>query len=288
MCHILEELAHIGEIVSLADAFKIAEYLPSFKKSMRQLHAVKERIQNLIRPLMVSNPPTNTYLHFLSSQDYSEDLIVCAILEVYLLGVHSTAGTIVWALTFLVCEQKIQEKLYREIKNVTGGTKRSVKVEDLKELPYLQAVVNETLRMKTIAPLAIGHVSSKETSLMGKRIDKGTVIMVNLYAIHHNPDVFPEPYKFIPERFLKDVNADGKYGDIKKMESSLLPFGAGMRICAGMDLAKLTIAFGIASLINEFKWDCVSDGKLPDLSENLGFILLMKTPLEARIIPRAD
>ncbi|KAI3915737.1 hypothetical protein MKW92_045004 [Papaver armeniacum] len=140
--------------------------------------------------------------------------------------------------------------------------------------------------MKPIAPMAVPHKAAKETSLMGKKIDKGTVVMVNLYAIHHNSNVFPEPYKFMPERFLKDVNSDDSFGNIKKMESSLVAFGAGMRICAGMDLGKLQLAFGLASLVNEFKWDCAVDGKLPDLTEDHTFILLMKNPLEARITPR--
>ncbi|KAI3924519.1 hypothetical protein MKW92_032091 [Papaver armeniacum] len=281
----LDELVSISGYASLADAFKFCENLPSHKKTIRAVHAIKIRFDNLIRPHIVSNPPTNTYLHFLLSQDFSEDVIISAILEVYDLGVDSTASTTVWALTFLVREQKIQEKLYREINNVTGG-KRPVKVEDLNKLPYLQAVMKETMRMKPIAPMAIPHKASKDTSLMGKNVNKGTVVMVNLYAIHHNPAVFPEPYKFMPERFLKDANGDGSLGDIKKMESSLLAFSAGMRICAGMELGKLQLAFGLASLVNEFKWDCVAEGKLPDLSEEHCFILLMKNPLEARVTPR--
>ncbi|KAI3941063.1 hypothetical protein MKW92_045339 [Papaver armeniacum] len=285
MKHTLSDLVRISGFASLIDAFKIAKYLPSQRKCFREMYAVKENAQNLIRPYIVSTPPADTFLHFLTSQDYSEEIVVSAILEVYGLGVDSTASTAVWALAFLVHEQEIQEKLYREINSLTGG-KRSVKVADLKSLPYLQAVMKETLRMKPIAPLALPHKASKDTTLMGRRIDKGTKVMVNLYAILHDPNVFPAPYEFRPERFLKDVNSDGRFGDINKMDSSLLAFGAGMRICGGVELAKLVVAFALASLVNEFKWDCVSEGKLPDLSEDISFILFMKNPLEARITPR--
>ncbi|KAI3962905.1 hypothetical protein MKW92_041091 [Papaver armeniacum] len=281
----LDEYIETISKASLADVFKFCENLSSHKKTIRAVHAIKKRIDSLIRPHIVSKPPTNTYLHFLLSQDFSEDVIISAIHEVYDLGVDATSLTTVWALTFLVREQKIQEKLYREIQNVTGG-ERPVKVEDVNKLPYLQAVMKETMRMKPIAPTAIPHKALKDTSLMGKKINKGTVVIVNLYAIHHNPDVFPEPYKFIPERFLKDVNSDGSLGDIKKMESSLLAFSAGMRMCAGMELGKLQSGFGVASFINEFKWDCIVEGKLPDLSEEHSFLLSMKTPLEARVIRR--
>ncbi|KAI3977130.1 hypothetical protein MKX01_042820 [Papaver californicum] len=283
----LHNLVRIGGFASLADAFKVGEYLPSHKKFIRELNAVGEEAANLILPYIASKPPKNTYLHFLVSQEYGEDVIVSAILEIFSMAADSTAATTVWALAFLVREQGIQEKLYREIKNTTGGN-RPVQVADVKKMAYLQAVIKETLRMKTVGPMAIPHKTSKNTSLMGMKIDKGTQVMVNLYAIHHNSDVFPKPYEFMPERFLKDVNSDASLGDLEKMEKSLLAFGAGMRVCAGTDIAKLIISFSIASLVNEFKWDCASDGKLLDLSEDLSFILLMKTPLEARITARVD
>ncbi|KAI3853264.1 hypothetical protein MKX03_028509 [Papaver bracteatum] len=276
MSQTVHNLVRIGGFASLADAFKVGEY-----------NSISAHAANLILPYIASKPPVNTYLHFLTSQEYSEDVIISAILEIYGLAADSCASTIVWALTFLVREQEIQEKLYCKIKNTTGGT-RPVKIADLKKMPYLQAVVKETLRMKCVGPMAIPHKATRNTSLMGKKIDKGTQVMVNLYAIHHNSEVFLEPFKFMPERFLKDVNSDASLGDREKMENSLLAFGAGMRVCAGMDIAKLIVSFSIASMVNEFKWGCVSDEKLPDLTEDLSFILLIKNPLEARITRRVD
>ncbi|KAI3910970.1 hypothetical protein MKX01_042744 [Papaver californicum] len=288
MHHTVHDILSTGGFARLADAFKICEYLPRHKRYMRGLqYAAGEQAASLILPHIASKPPKNTYLHFLKSQDFSEDVIVSLILEVYAFAVDSVASTIVWALTFLVREQKIQEKLYREIKNVTGGT-RPVKVADVNNMSYLKAVMKETIRMKPIGPMGISHRATKNTSLMGKKIDKGTPVMVNIYAIQHNSEVFPEPYRFLPERFLKDANSDASLGDREKMESSFIAFGAGMRICAGMDIAKLMISFGIASLVNSFKWDCSSDGKLPDLTEGFSLVLLIKNPLEARITPRSS
>nr|ANY58140.1 putative CYP719 [synthetic construct] len=281
----LDDLVRISGYASLADAFKFCENLPSHKKSISGVHEILSRVRNLVRPYIVPNPPTNTYLHFLQSQKFTEEVIIACILEVYDLGVDSTAATTVWALTFLVREPEVQEKLYREIQTVIGD-RGTVKVEDISKMTYLQAVMKETMRMKPIAPMAIPHKAVRETTLMGNKIDKNTVVMVNLYAIHHNPKVFPEPYKFRPERFL--AGGDGKFGNLKAMEQSLLPFSAGMRICAGMELGKLQYGFALASLVNAFNWTCTADGKLPDMSEDHCFILLMKNPLVARIIPRVN
>ncbi|KAI3881766.1 hypothetical protein MKW92_025927 [Papaver armeniacum] len=271
--HTVHHLISIGGFANLADAFKIGEYVPRHIRYIRGLNDVGEQAAKLILPhIVAAKPPTNSYLHFLKSQDFSDDVIVSLIIEVYGFATDSIASTIVWALTYL---------------DVTGGT-RPVKIADLNKMSYLKAVVKETIRMKPLGPMAIAHKATKNTSLMGRKIDKGTPVMVNIYAIQHNSKVFPEPYKFLPERFLNDVNSDGSLGDIDTMERSYLAFGAGMRVCAGMDIGKLGISFGIASLVNEFKWDCVSDGKLPDVAEDLSLILLIKNPLEARITPRVD
>nr|B1NF19.1 RecName: Full=Trifunctional (S)-stylopine synthase/(S)-nandinine synthase/(S)-canadine synthase; Short=STS; AltName: Full=Cytochrome P450 719A13 [Argemone mexicana]ABR14721.1 stylopine synthase [Argemone mexicana]ANY58137.1 CYP719A13 [synthetic construct] len=284
MHHTIEELIRVSGYARLAEAFYYAKYLPSHKKAVREVLQANQRVQNLVRPLLSLNSPTNTYLHFLRSQNYEDEVIIFAIFEAYLLGVDSTSSTTAWALAYLIREPNVQEKLYEELKNFTNDNDRKmVKFEDLNKLQYLQAVVKETMRMKPIAPLAIPHKACRETSLMGRKVNQGTRVMVNIYALHHNQNVWKEPYKFNPERFLQK-NQDGVDG--KAMEQSLLPFSAGMRICAGMELGKLQFSFALANLVNAFKWSCVSDGVFPDMSDQLGFVLLMKTPLEAGIVPR--
>nr|ANY58181.1 putative CYP719 [synthetic construct] len=288
----IEELIRISGYARLAEAFYYAKYLPSHKRVEKAVEEAHYRIKALISPLLSWNPPLNSYLHFLRSQNYPEEVIIFCIYEVYLLGVDSTSSTTAWALAFLVREPAVQEKLYQELNNFTHDRQMSaVKVEDVNKLPYLQAVMKETMRMKPIAPLAIPHKTCKETSLGGNKVDKGTRVMVNLHAIHHNPKVWHEPYRFLPERFLqvnKETinNGGGGGGTAKEMEQSFLPFSAGMRICAGMELGKLQFGLALANLVNAFQWSCVADGKLPDMSDLLGFVLFMKNPLEARIVPR--
>ncbi|KAI3867351.1 hypothetical protein MKW98_013276 [Papaver atlanticum] len=284
MHHAIEELIRVSGYAQLAEAFYYAKYLPSHKKAVRDVEEANQRVKKLVRPFLSLNPPTNTYLHFLNSQNYAEEVIVFAIFEAYLLGVDSTSLTTAWALAFLIREPVVQDKLYQELKTFAAKNDREiVKVEDLNKFQYLQAVLKETMRMKPIAPLAIPHKACRDTSLKGNKIDQGTRVMVNIYALHHNEKVWREPYKFMPERFLQTQDVVNG----KAMEQSLLPFSAGMRICAGMELGKLQFSFSLANLVNAFQWSCVSDGVLPDMSDQLGFVLLMKTPLQARIVPRA-
>ncbi|PIA41454.1 hypothetical protein AQUCO_02200105v1 [Aquilegia coerulea] len=278
----VDDVIRIGGYARLAEAFYYAKYLPSHRKAVREAYLVKSRVEDLVRPLLSSNPPTNSYLYFLLSQNFPEEVIIFSIFELYILAVDSTSSTTTWALAYMVREQAVQEKLYQDTR-MTLGDVDLVKIEDVSKLKYLQAVVKETMRMKPIAPLAIPHKAAKDTTLMGIKVAKGTQIMVNLYALHHNENIWTEAYKFIPERFMQgeDTSATNR-----ALEQSFLPFGAGMRICGGMDLGKLQFAFVLANLVNAFKWSCVEEGMLPDMSEELSFVLLMKTPLEAKITIR--
>nr|ANY58156.1 CYP719A11 [synthetic construct]BAG75115.1 cytochrome P450 [Eschscholzia californica] len=282
MHNTIDELIQMSSYAQLAEAFYYAKYLPSHRKAVRHFEQTKQIVKKLIRPYISVSPPPNTYLHFLQSQNYDEEVVIFAIFEAYLLGVDSTSSTTTWALAFLIREPNVQEKLYQELKNFAEQNDREImKVEDINKLQYLQAVTKETMRMKPVAPLAIPHKACRETSLMGMPIDKGTKVMVNIHSLHHNENVFSDPFTFMPERFLKVDNQN-----VKAMEQSYLPFSAGMRICAGIELGKLHFGFALANLVYAFKWSCVADGVLPDMSEELGTILFMKTPLEARIVRR--
>nr|ANY58163.1 putative CYP719 [synthetic construct] len=287
MHHQIEELIRINGFAPLVDAFSYAKYLPSHKRAIKETYRVKNQIEQLVRPVIASSPPANCYLHFLLSQGYSEEVVIYSIVELYSLGVDSTASTTTWALAFLIHDQTVQDKLYQDIKHI-AATDALVKIEDLSALHYLEAVMKETMRMKPIAPLAIPHKTSKDTTVRGTKVAAGTCVLVNLYALHHDHKIWAKPHKFMPERFLEgNVNGgDSSGANVKVIEQSFLPFGAGMRICAGMELGKLQFSFALANLVNAFKWTSVVDGKLPDMSEELKFIMLMKTPLEARIIPR--
>ncbi|KAF9611345.1 hypothetical protein IFM89_030134 [Coptis chinensis] len=283
MLYEIEDFIRTSSYTFLTNSFYYAKYLPSQRKATREAKLGKYRIEELVRPLLSSKPPTNAYLYFLLSQNLSEEVTIFCIFELFLLGVDSASSTTTWALAYMIREQEAQEKLYQDIR-MTIGDVDLVKIEDVNKLKYLQAVVKETMRMKPIAPLALPHNAGKDTTLMGTKIVKGTRVMVNLYALHHNEDIWLEPYKFMPERYLQ-----GEDGGVthKAMEQSFLPFGAGMRICAGMDLGKHQVAFVLANLVNAFKWSCVEDDKLPDMTEELfALIILMKTPLEGRISPR--
>ena len=93
-------------------------------------------------------------------------------------------------------------------------------MDDKSNLPYTEAVIQELLRMTCIAPLALPHWISGDIEVNGVRLTKGTMVFPNLHRITRNPQAFPNPNEFYPERFL---DTDGKY---VKNELNI-PFGIG-------------------------------------------------------------
>ncbi|PIA50635.1 hypothetical protein AQUCO_01200087v1 [Aquilegia coerulea] len=287
----IEEVIRLSGHARLVDVFELSRYIPGLNLRFEEASRLKHKIEQLFLPYIANHKFSfqTCYLHFLLSQNFSKEIIIFNLFEMFLLAVDSTSTATAWALTFLIHDQQIQQKLYEEVQRETGS--EALQAEKVNKLLYLHAVVKETMRMRPIAPLAVPHRAVRDSKLMGTKIVEGTPVMVNLYAVHHDPSIWVEPYRFMPDRFMTssvDKGAESDVSLVRNMERSFLPFGAGRRICAGMDLAKLQVAFTLASLINNFHWSSVAEDQLPDLSEDLTFVLRMKTPLMARIISRSS
>ncbi|KAG9450889.1 hypothetical protein H6P81_010854 [Aristolochia fimbriata] len=281
----IEETIRQTGIKGLADLLPVLRYIPGFNQPYREIYKVKQRIEELISPCLDQYSSSSSskrnyshYLQFLLSQGFpQEEVVIFNIFEMFLLAVDSTSLTIAWALAFLIHDQHIQDKLYKELISLEYyGKEGALGMEQVSKMKYLQGVVKESTRMRPIAPLGIPHKALNDTSLMGERIEAGTTVMVNLYAVLHDPAVWKEPDRFDPERFLENASGtpQGKLGDdeekdhaamIGAMERSFLPFGAGRRNCAGMELAKSHVALTLGNLVKAFQWSAAIEGELPDL-----------------------
>eukprot|EP01018_Ginkgo_biloba_P011506 Gb_07522 [translate_table: standard] len=302
LCRRIEEL--VAELINLSghthlwDIFPSTRYIPPSTGLIKRTKALRMGVMDLFLPLISSRRHRGVKFHstnngsmldsLLSIQQeelesgsatatasiFSDETIAFNLFELFVLAVDSTSNALEWALAFLVTHPEIQQKAYDELKQAVPE-ERYICAADLDKLPYLKAIVKETLRKKGIAPLAVPHKTVEECELMGYRIPAGTQVMFNLYAMSHDETIWTDPAAFNPQRFLGQAKADAKF--------AYLPFGAGRRSCAGMDLANLHVPITLANLLKKFEWQPESSGKLPDMTDEMLFVLRMKHPLQARI-----
>ncbi|GFV39314.1 cytochrome P450 3A41 [Trichonephila clavipes] len=161
-----------------------------------------------------------------------------------LLAGYETTSTALGFTTYLLAKHKdVQEKLYQEIKELI---ERGEKLEyaAINKLPYLDKVLNESLRMYPPVHLFTNRFAVEDVQYGDIQIPKGTLIQAPVHLMHHDPEFWPEPEIFDPERFNTKPNANG---------ITYLPFGVGPRNCLGMRLAQLEAKLAVAHIISKFR-----------------------------------
>jgi len=113
-------------------------------------------------------------------------------------------------------------------------------------MPYTEAVISETLRLSSFAPLGLMNRTLYDTNFQGFLIQKDTIVIGNLYSIHYNPEHWSDPHQFRPERFLLPD------GEKIKNPDYFLPFHVGRRKCAGEHFAMDSLFLFITSIFQKF------------------------------------
>lgn len=196
--------------------------------------------------------------------------------EMIFRGTDTTAILTEWIMAELVLNPSIQLKLQHELDSVFGSTITSFD-SSLPRLPYLQAVIKETLRLHPPGPLlSWARLSIQDVCVAGHMIPAGTTAMVNMWAITRDSNVWADPENFKPERFLPSEG--GHDVDIRGNDLRLAPFGAGRRVCPGRALGLATVQLWVAQLVHTFNWK-EAPGETVDLTEVLKLSSEMQTPL---------
>ena len=202
----------------------------------------------------------------------SQDMLVA--------GSDTSSTTVEWAMASLLENPKVMEKVKRELTRVVG-TRAQVQESDIAQLPYLQAVVKEVLRLYPVVAMTY-YRAEATVGVQGYTIPQGATIILNIWAVHRNADVWPDPHKFVPERFMGD-DGNNITVDFSGKDGKLIPFGGGRRICLGMPLAYRTVHLILASLLHHFDWTLPEEARQNgiDMTEKFGIVMSMATPLKA-------
>ncbi|KAG8377489.1 hypothetical protein BUALT_Bualt08G0038200 [Buddleja alternifolia] len=159
------------------------------------------------------------------------------------------------------------------------GHDRLVDEPDISHLPYLQGIINETLRLYPAVPLLAPRESSDNCTIGWFDIPSKTMLLVNAWALQRDPELWDDPESFKPERY------EGLQNEAYKLK--LIPFGMGRRSCPGASLANRVMALALAALIQCFEWRRI-DEELVDMAEGSGLTMPKAKPLEAMCRAREE
>jgi cytochrome P450 len=196
-------------------------------------------------------------------------------------GTESSAITVEWAMSEILKKPEVFAKATEELDHVVGRN-RWVSEEDIMSLPYVDAIVKETMRLHPVAPMLAPRLSRKDVSIDGYDIPVGTRVLVCMWSIARDPVLWDSPEEFMPERFL------GSKIDVKGQDFELLPFGSGRRMCPGYNLGLKVIQVSLANLLHGFAWRLPDGMAMEELSmeEIFGMSTPRKFPVEAVVDPK--
>ncbi|XP_039257475.2 cytochrome P450 2U1-like [Styela clava] len=175
---------------------------------------------------------------------FVHDQLIKLVRDLFLAGSETSSTTFCWLMLYVTLNPEIQSHMHREIDLVLGEDCRA-SVAKSEKMPYTRAVIQETLRIRPVAPVGIPHVAAKEDTILGYNIPKGSIVVSNIFRIHHDKSVWGDSEKFDPGRH---ITADGKF--IKS--PNVIPFSIGARQCLGQQLAIMELFLITATLFQRY------------------------------------
>lgn len=201
--------------------------------------------------------------------------------DVLAAGTDTTFTVLEWTMAELLRHPQVMKRVQNELRLICRNKSDIFAQDDYEKMPYLKAVIKETLRVHPPIPLLVPRKARNNVNLMGYDIDAGTTVIINVYAIGRDPSLWDEPDEFRPERFLDSTI------DFRGHDFQLIPFGAGRRSCPGISFAMVTNELVLANLLHKFDWELPNGtkGKDLDMTETTGLAIHKKDPLLAVAIP---
>nr|XP_056705940.1 cytochrome P450 2C26-like [Euleptes europaea] len=213
-----------------------------------------------------------------SESTFDEDNLVHIIYDLFAAGTDTTATTLRWVLLFMVAYPDVQEKVQKEI-DAAVARSQIIFYEDRKKMPYTNAVIHEVLRFNYVLLVGNFRLCSRDTSLLGYPIKKGTIIIPDIASALYDPEEWETPHQFNPNHFL---DKDGNFFT----REAFIPFSAGQRLCIGENLAKTELFLFITNLLQAFRFQLPETVKDVDTRPVIGGFAVQPHPYTICALPR--
>ncbi|KAL1824952.1 hypothetical protein ACET3Z_011730 [Daucus carota] len=303
LVHLIESMAASGGGFDVADLFPSYKFLHAFGGLKAKLIKLRTRVDviffNIIKEHKEKRAKAKQSNGSVSGEEDLVDVLLRLqeessfefpitssdikgiIIDMLAAGTDTAAATLDWAMSELVRKPEVMEKAQSEVREAFKG-KAKIQEVDLEDLRYLKHVIKETLRLHPPAPMLLPRECREECQVEGYTIPVGSKLFVNAWAINRDPEYWPNPDSFEPERFEK------KCVDYSGTNMNYIPFGAGRRSCPGITFGIATMELPLALLLYHFDWK-PPNGLNPedlDMNEVLGASLKRKSNLLLTAISR--
>ncbi|KAH6660901.1 cytochrome protein [Truncatella angustata] len=232
-------------------------------ESLQRHHKVVEEQGGEAKPTLFSKLYNNTSVGELTSKELRDNAM-----SYIIAGSDTTANTLTY-LVWMVCRHsQIKNELLRELRTVPEGFEYS----DIKSLPYLNRIIEESLRLYPAAPSGLPRVvPAGGVQFSGHYLPAGSTVAAQAWSMHRLPNIFPEPLKFDPSRWESPTKA---------MKDAFVPFGGGSRVCLGLHLARMELRLATARFFTAFpnaRISSLEGFKDEDMEPEMYFLLTPKT-----------
>lgn len=251
----------------------VTKFIEQAKKALDDSPQLRENPENLLQSLLMAATSEDVAVE---GEGFSEKEVADNVMTMLLAGEDTTANSLAWTIYFLVKYPEVQHKLRAEIFSVLGDAPIA-EFEQLRDLPYLDGVIHEAMRLKPVAPLNVveANVDCVVDNLSFK---KGDFVTILARTMATNPSDFPDAQSYKPERWLANARINvgagagaGDKGERQVNQRAFIPFGSGPRLCPGRSLALLEMKMVLVMMMQNFTISPGAD--LDKVREELSFTM---------------
>ncbi|XP_022667995.1 cytochrome P450 315a1, mitochondrial-like isoform X1 [Varroa destructor] len=213
----------------------------------------------------------------LIESNISAEELVSIVADLFLAAADTTSHATQWAFYLLSWHPEAQQKLLKEVQNAVGKGQTDIPEEALVNMPYVKAVIKETLRLYPVAPF-LTRILDRDFTLNGYRIPAGKYILMSLYTMGRDPKNFSNPQAFCPERWLRENRAESQANSW-----ACLPFGLGSRSCIGRRVAEIQMQFLLTRTVQRFE---IAPGQEAKVGIKMRLITTPENPISLKLTSR--
>ncbi|XP_059189994.1 cytochrome P450 3A40-like [Centropristis striata] len=245
-------------------------------KSNREQTKQKGRVDFL--QLMIDSQKNNESSTVDQDKGLSDHEILSQAMIFLFAGYETSSSSLCFLAYNLARNPDVMKRLQKEVDS-TFPNKAPVEYQAMMQMEYLDCVINESLRIYPIAA-RLERVAKASVEINGFVIPKDMIVMVPTWPLHRDPELWPEPEEFKPERFSRENK--------ERIDPyTYMPFGAGPRNCIGMRFALVMMKLAVVEILQKYSFSVCKETEIP-LEMDVQGLLMPKRPIQLKLVPRTE